>query len=164
MDIDNLLRIYMNNYVTIVKANGEAIFGKLISVDFDMDKIEYYALLFMHEKAIRVYEKEIEEVIPKYEDRKDPIIDSVRTILADKYLLWDGGVLTDRKGTFPVVNITKWGDAIIVEYCKDLFAEDVVFYDVFERPSVDLIVSSVEQNFEKYAPKKKSFKFWRKNK
>ena len=46
------------------------------------------------------------------------------------------------------------GEAIRVEYCNDLSAKDVVFYEAFEEPSVDLIVESINQNFKKYAPQK----------
>ena len=156
-EIGHVLRVYTDSTVTIRKHDGETVCGKLLGVDFDTQKFEYYALLFSEETAFRVYEDQIAEIIPSYRDKNASVINSVRTILSEKYLLWDNGVITDKSDALPVVNLTNEGMSIRVDYCNDLSAENVLFYEVFENPSVDVIVASVEKNYEKYEKKKTRF-------
>ena len=61
-------------------------------------------------------------------------------------------------------NIVNEGETIRVDYCRDLSAEDVVSFEVFEKPEVDAIVSSIERKFEQEQPKKKHFGFWHRKK
>lgn len=161
LDIEHNLRIYTGSYIAIKKTDGEIKYGKLLWVEFDEQKLEYYAELFFEENVLRIYENEIEEIIPNYEIKNNSIINSARTILSEKYILWDNGVITNRSSTFPVVNIVDEGESIRVDYCRDLSAEDVEFFEVFEKPAVDTIVLSVESNLNKYAKKKTAW-FWRK--
>ena len=164
LDIEHNLRIYIGSNITIERIDGDHWYGKLISVEYDPENIEFYALMFYDGAARRIYESEIETIIPNYFDRNDSIINSVRTILAGKYLLWDGGIITGKTGTFPVVNIVNEGETIRVDYCRDLSAEDVVSFEVFEKPEVDAIVSSIERKFAQEQPKKKRFGFWHRKK
>lgn len=160
-DIEHNLRIFAGSNVAIRKLSGETEYGKLLWVSFDEQKLEYYALVFFNERVCRIYENEISEIIPIQEDTNDSVINSVRTILSEKYLLWDNGVISGRSKNQPVVNLVNEGVRIRVDYCKDINAEDVEFFEVFEIPSVDMIVYSIERNFEKSA---KKVKFWHKRK
>ena len=163
-DIEHSLRIYTGGFVLVRKYNGETAYGKLLWVEYDKEKFEFYVVLLFEEQTICIYESEIETVIPDYRDQNSAIINSVREALSKNYLLWDNGVITDRVGLFPVVDLVNIGSAVKVNYCNDLSAEDVEFSEVFTTPSVDEIVLSIDQNFKKYAPKKGLFKFWHKKK
>ena len=139
IDIEHNLRIYQNSYIVIQKDNRNIVLGKLLGVEYDAQAHEFYALLFNKGIASRLYESEIAEIITGYGDKNSAIIYSVRTILAEEYILWDDGVITGKTGTFPVVNLINEGEAIRVDYCHDLSAKDVEFFEAFEDPSVEYV-------------------------
>ena len=55
LDIEHNLRIYTGSYIAIKKTDGEIKYGKLLWVEFDEQKLEYYAELFFEENVLRIY-------------------------------------------------------------------------------------------------------------
>lgn len=159
--LDHNLRIYIGTNITVYKIDGDMAYGRLLWVEYDKERIEFYLTLFFNERAIRIYENDVDRIIPDYQSSNEVTINTVRTMLAEKYILWDGGIITPRNSTFPVVNLIDTGSKIRVDYCTDLSAEDIAFSETYETQSADEIVIAIESIIKKYEQKSKRFDFFR---